>query len=123
MSRTGCPNRLAEPLPGPYPCHPARSRRVSAPLWTGVHPGVRSQARQIGTAETRSVAEVAAVRGRAKKQASMLAFIDPETLVPAIVHCERSNGRQTSSSTGAHNRTGWRSDLRDRAVVAESARR
>ena len=27
--------------------------------------------------------EVAAVRGRAKKQASMLAFIDPETLIPA----------------------------------------
>ena len=27
--------------------------------------------------------EVAAVRGRAKKQASMLAFIDPESLVPA----------------------------------------
>lgn len=26
--------------------------------------------------------EVTAVRGRAKKQASMLAFIDPETLVP-----------------------------------------
>jgi transposase len=28
-------------------------------------------------------AEVAAVRGRAKKQASMLAFIDPESLIPA----------------------------------------
>ncbi|MBV9599485.1 MAG: transposase, partial [Chloroflexi bacterium] len=27
--------------------------------------------------------EVAAVRGRAKKQASMLAFIDPESLIPA----------------------------------------
>src|ERR1044071_8625437 len=27
--------------------------------------------------------EVAAVRGRAKKQASMLAFVNPETLIPA----------------------------------------
>jgi transposase len=31
---------------------------------------------------TASTTEVAAVRGRAKKQASMLAFIDPETLIP-----------------------------------------
>src|SRR5215831_5994374 len=30
-----------------------------------------------------SITEVAAVRGRAKKQASMLAFVDPETLIPA----------------------------------------
>ncbi len=30
-----------------------------------------------------TTAEVVAVRGRAKQQASMLAFIDPETLIPA----------------------------------------